>query len=448
MSTTPADPAPAITPAKARASPVESDTASRSSRGTKRGRTPVSQQDAVLRAAFVQASVRCQELGWNGLASLLNNSPQIPSIAQVQAAAKKALADSPPWVHWSKVDAAAQLKCVDTARCVLASATMRGYRMARASHGVATPTEGGEVAYYYECKIRPGPTAQEIRQAFPPHVRLGPGLKESLEKALEWEAAQDKITHNSNLKVDDMDEEGAKRKPEDATAPPAVGGHVRLGFSMRTGDLQGPVGYDKWSYGIRDIGGSILHKSQRQDSWGGVGFGPGDVVGCAIVLHPKHNSENNHIRFFKNGKCMGHFVIAKGKRVGGEAFINLENGVYYPAVSTYLGGSVEANFGPHFIYPPRKLPAGLKFRPFSDLCPTPVATNELRIKLLDKAAQAELNEAALAEAAIVMDACRERRLAQLEYVRKERTERGISLQGLPDNDNVMAEAPSTAPSVE
>jgi hypothetical protein len=52
------------------------------------------------------------------------------------------------------------------------------------------------------------------------------------------------------------------QSPDDDDDASAVGGQMRLDFSVRTGGLQAPMGYDKWSYGIRDIGGSILLKLQ------------------------------------------------------------------------------------------------------------------------------------------------------------------------------------------
>jgi hypothetical protein len=41
----------------------------------------------------------------------------------------------------------------------------------------------------------------------------------------------------------------------------------RLGWSQKQGDLQAPVGYDKWSYAYRDIDGSRVHESVREDGW-------------------------------------------------------------------------------------------------------------------------------------------------------------------------------------
>lgn len=34
--------------------------------------------------------------------------------------------------------------------------------------------------------------------------------------------------------------------------------HIRVGWSTMKGQLQGPVGYDKWSYAYRDIDGNCL----------------------------------------------------------------------------------------------------------------------------------------------------------------------------------------------
>jgi hypothetical protein len=126
---------------------------------------------------------------------------------------------------------------------------MRGYRMARGSHGtVNSGISGTAAAYYYECILLPGPTAQDIAQALPPNARLGPSLQRNLQKALLWEEEQKKKEPKGE--ESEENQRGKKRKLPDK-APPKVGGHVRLGWSMRTGDLQAPVGYDKWSYGSR-----------------------------------------------------------------------------------------------------------------------------------------------------------------------------------------------------
>ena len=276
--------------------------------------------------------------------------------------------------------------------------------MARANKGVS------QGRYYWEAVIQEGPTGDQVKAALPAQARLGPGLEAQLNSG------------NTENQI----------------------GHVRLGFSMRTGDLQAPVGYDKWSYGIRDIGGSLIHQSQRQDSWGGEDFGPGDVVGCGIVFE----EDESHIRFFKNGVGMGQFVLRKGKRTGGEAFF-IEPGTYYPAVSTYLGGSIRANFGPYFICPPRKLPLGLKgFDPFSDLCARPqspdmaVATLGAAVKQLKSEDEAVLLDGLRAESELLCQSYSDFMQEHIDFVRKEREERDLPTTDLPEKVHLQENSSS------
>ena len=113
--------------------------------------------------------------------------------------------------------------------------------------------------------------------------------------------------------------------------------HIRVGWSTRLAELQAPVGYDKYSYAYRDVNGSKVHESKRDDLYGEE-YGPGDIIGCFIDL----NEHCNEIRFFKNGKDQG--IAYKGKEI--------PPGVYYPAVSLYMKAIVSVNFGPSFIIKP------------------------------------------------------------------------------------------------
>ena len=307
-----------------------------------------------------------------------------PTIAQVHQTANKAHQDQPPWIHWSKSDMAQSAMRVPTSNRLELHASLStrggngGYRMARANVGCSSGS------HYFEIWIlEPPPTTQEILQSLSPSVRLAPKLRRALQASLEFEERQQSklnqeikkepntsvTTVGSHVKSEGSGTTGdggevdtpkpaqsstsANRDTSDEESPPRVGGHIRVGWSMRTGELQGPVGYDRWSFAIRDIGGSIITNSQRIDNWiGAESFGPGDVIGCAICLFQNDESgsdadNKNHIRFFKNGLCMGEFVITKGKRSGGEApfQFDIPAGTYYPAVSSYLGGSVRANFG-------------------------------------------------------------------------------------------------------
>jgi len=142
-------------------------------------------------------------------------------------------------------------------------------------------------------------------------------------------------------------------------------GNTRLGWSTEKGDVQAPVGYDKYSYSFRDKEGTKFHQSRGSPY--GSPYGPGDVIGFWLHLPPKPNREierklepppdslnkkkedeepprldNSEIRFFKNGIDQG------------VAFSNVYEGTYYPAGSLYGGAVVKFNFGPKFKYPPSK----------------------------------------------------------------------------------------------
>mmetsp|Transcript_4177 Transcript_4177/g.6517 ORF Transcript_4177/g.6517 Transcript_4177/m.6517 type:complete len:365 (-) Transcript_4177:71-1165(-) len=309
----------------------------------------------------------------------------LPSLEQTKIAAMAKLKELPPIVHLSKTDTAPQLK-IDNYLTVKGG--MRGYRTSRATHGV----NAGD--YYYECWIMPGPTVDEIKDILPSNARLAPKLKEQLQKG---------------------------ENP---------GAHMRIGWSTRLGDLQAPVGYDKWSYGYRDISGSRVHKSRREDGWGGEPYKAGDVVGFAI------SSELRKIYFFRNGVAMGHFIISRGKREGGAAFDDIAEGVYYPAISVFLGGVVRANFGPHFVYNPRKLPHGLKVKPVSELCEQPKPLSEIPdvIKKLpkktDEAFVKALEEALKAEAEIRIESYEQHQKQHLEDVKREREARNLATNDL------------------
>lgn len=160
-------------------------------------------------------------------------------------------------------------------------------------------------------------------------------------------------------------------------APESDDAHVRVGWSTRQGELQSFVGYDKWSYGFRDIVGSLVHGSSRFDGYDVVdvadrpvpvdatgtnsgssqvptitrnsGFGPGDIVGCYIHLDA-HNALNNHIRYYKNGVDLGLAFCNVANDDTDRSFPNsaplsssradfthaqLPPAVYYPAISLY-----------------------------------------------------------------------------------------------------------------
>lgn len=107
--------------------------------------------------------------------------------------------------------------------------TEKGFRMARANVGAR------EGRWYWECKILSG-----VR---PP--------------------SQDP---NGNL-------------------PPDDGGHVRVGWARREASLDTPVGFDAYSYGLRDVSGQKIHMSRPKDFMpSNASFCEGDVIGLEIIL--------------------------------------------------------------------------------------------------------------------------------------------------------------------
>lgn len=66
---------------------------------------------------------------------------------------------------------------------------------------------------------------------------------------------------------------------------PEPGGHVRLGWARREASLDGPVGFDAYGYGLRDIAGQKVHMSRPKDFFPpGEDIKEGDVIGLEINL--------------------------------------------------------------------------------------------------------------------------------------------------------------------
>lgn len=68
-------------------------------------------------------------------------------------------------------------------------------------------------------------------------------------------------------------------------------GHVRVGWSRREASIDAPVGFDAYSYGIRDVAGQKVHMSRPKEFFPpGEDLREGDVIGLEIQLP----SENLH----------------------------------------------------------------------------------------------------------------------------------------------------------
>ena len=79
------------------------------------------------------------------------------------------------------------------------------------------------------------------------------------------------------------------RQPKNGDGKAEGGKHVRVGWARREASLDAPVGFDAYSYGIRDVSGEKVHMSRPRDFFPpGEGLCEGDVVGLEIQLPSEH----------------------------------------------------------------------------------------------------------------------------------------------------------------
>lgn len=165
--------------------------------------------------------------------------------------------------------------------------------------------------------------------------------------------------------------------------PDRPGAHTRIGWSQKYGNLQGPCGYDMFSYSWRDSPGSKFHCSKGAE-FGLDGYGPGDVLGLFIEMPMTENSviptrskdekaveykgrvyfeEKDNVDKSKILPCRGSRLVCFKNGVSqGVMFEDIFEGTYYPAVSLYMGAKVRLNFGPNFAFPPKDL----SYKPFNE----------------------------------------------------------------------------------
>ncbi|CAH2275224.1 set1 Ash2 histone methyltransferase complex subunit ASH2 isoform X2 [Pelobates cultripes] len=162
---------------------------------------------------------------------------------------------------------------------------------------------------------------------------------------------------------------------------------ARLGWSQALGNLQAPLGYDKFSYSWRSKKGTKFHQSigkHYSDS-----YGQGDTLGFYIHLPDETETAQSLPDTYKD-KALIKFksylyfeekdfvdkaeknlkqtpgteiVFYKNGVNQGVAFKDVFEGVYYPAISLYKCCTVSINFGPYFKHPPKDK----SFRPVSDM---------------------------------------------------------------------------------
>ncbi|XP_030292672.1 set1/Ash2 histone methyltransferase complex subunit ASH2 isoform X1 [Sparus aurata] len=162
---------------------------------------------------------------------------------------------------------------------------------------------------------------------------------------------------------------------------------ARLGWSQPLGNLQAPLGYDKFSYSWRSKKGTKFHQSLGKHY--SSSYGQGDTLGFFIELPdttetakalPDTYKDKALIKFKsylyfeekdyvdKAEKSLkstspSRMIFFKNGVSQGVAYENLFEGLYFPAISLYKSCTVSVNFGPHFKHPPKDL----KYQPMSDM---------------------------------------------------------------------------------
>jgi hypothetical protein len=79
-------------------------------------------------------------------------------------------------------------------------------------------------------------------------------------------------------------------------------------------NVQAPVGYDEFSYSYRDVSGTKFHKSIGTPY--GMGYAPGDVIGCLIHIPTRAvQAVTEHCYFSKElTKTLSKKDLKKNKR--------------------------------------------------------------------------------------------------------------------------------------
>lgn len=160
------------------------------------------------------------------------------------------------------------------------------------------------------------------------------------------------------------------------------GSAARIGWSQELGNLQGPCGYDRFSYSWRSRKGTAFHDS-RGKHFSASGFRQGDVLGFLIHLpadcHPDSVNSKSFLPLSHKERPLVKFksyfyfeqkdevqkvskslrpligsrmVCFRNGEEAGTMFSDVNAGIYYPAASLYKNITLTFNFGPKFKYQP------------------------------------------------------------------------------------------------
>ncbi|KAH8265089.1 hypothetical protein KR044_003516 [Drosophila immigrans] len=151
------------------------------------------------------------------------------------------------------------------------------------------------------------------------------------------------------------------------------GAATRIGWGREYGNLQAPLGYDKFGYSWRSRKGTRFTESQGKHY--SAAYGEGDTLGLLIELPelPLMNYLPNtfkdrplvkfksHLYYEDKDKItetLKNLYILQGSRIEcfkngqsqGVAFEDIYAGSYFPAISIHKSATVSVNFGPSFKY--------------------------------------------------------------------------------------------------
>ncbi|KAH7198083.1 uncharacterized protein B0J16DRAFT_33878 [Fusarium flagelliforme] len=159
------------------------------------------------------------------------------------------------------------------------------------------------------------------------------------------------------------------RPPKDGESKPEGGQHVRMGWARREASLDAPVGFDAYSYGLRDVAGEKVHMSRPKEFFPtGEGIREGDVIGLEIQLP----SENLHRKIMSghynpvvdqtdeepSPTAQGHNIVRDRLPIRFKAHTYFERIEYHPVKEledlmnpTGLGSGVSEDPGPNHPSP-------------------------------------------------------------------------------------------------
>jgi COMPASS component BRE2 len=70
--------------------------------------------------------------------------------------------------------------------------------------------------------------------------------------------------------------------------------HVRIGLARKEASLEAPVGFDGYSYGLRDVHGELMNLSRPHEEYITLGFKSGDTIGFLVDL-PTLDEHRQHV---------------------------------------------------------------------------------------------------------------------------------------------------------